>query len=139
MIRPVRRYAYWFLGVAVAVAWLTPATEAKEPNPIVQLAKKLAEPVDFPGLDDPKTTLGDALELLTQKYDLRFDVNEKAFQPGGLAGATARAPRLGGHDILLVVADDKAALGNKPDPAKKDTPPAKPPAARAARASSGAG
>ena len=60
MVRSVRRYAYWFLGVAVAVAWLTPPTEAKEPNPIVQLAKKLAEPVDFPGFDDPKTTLEEA-------------------------------------------------------------------------------
>ncbi len=35
--------------------------------------------VDFPGFDDPKLTLQDALEYLANRYDLAFDVDEKAF------------------------------------------------------------
>jgi hypothetical protein len=68
------------LAVVVAIVWLAPLAEAKDPHPIVQQAKKLAEPADFPGIDDPQVTLQEALELLTDKFGLRFDINEKAFQ-----------------------------------------------------------
>jgi hypothetical protein len=44
-----------------------------------RLADKLRETVDFGGFDDPKMTLQDALEYLTDRYDLSFDVDEKAF------------------------------------------------------------
>src|SRR5579872_6560033 len=101
MVRHVRRIAPLLLALAAAGIWLAPATEAKEPHPVVQLAKKLAEPVDFPGIDDPKTTLQEVLELLAQKNGVRFDINEKAFQAemGGLAGV--KAPRRGDPDLAL--------------------------------------
>ncbi len=127
MFRHVRRSASLLLAVVVAVIWLAPATEAKEPNPIVQLAKKLAEPVDFPALDDPKTTLQDVLDLLAQKDEVRFDVNEKAFQMEGVGqGAAAIAPLFNGNDLTLLVADDKRASSNKPVPGDKAAPPGKP-------------
>jgi hypothetical protein len=43
------------------------------------LADKLKETVNFDGFDDPKMTLQDALEYLMDRYDLSFDVDEKAF------------------------------------------------------------
>jgi hypothetical protein len=80
MARTIRRSATLFLA-AVAVAWLAPAAEAKEPNPIVQLAKKLAQPVDYPGIEaDPKMTLEEALDKLADAYGVKFDVNEAAFK-----------------------------------------------------------
>jgi hypothetical protein len=43
------------------------------------LADKLTETVNFDGFDDPKMTLQDALDYLTDRYDLSFDVDDKAF------------------------------------------------------------
>jgi hypothetical protein len=45
----------------------------------VQITDRLAERVEFCGFDDPKLTLQDALDYLTDRYDLSFDVDEKAF------------------------------------------------------------
>jgi tetratricopeptide (TPR) repeat protein len=45
-----------------------------------ELQKLLATPVHFEGLDDPKTTLLEALDALAKKYQVTFDVNEKAFK-----------------------------------------------------------
>src|SRR5262245_55346450 len=44
----------------------------------------LAREVDFPGFDDPKTTLQQALALFTERYGLTFRVNEAAFRKEGL-------------------------------------------------------
>jgi hypothetical protein len=46
----------------------------------IELQKLLSQPVKFPGLDDPKTTLSEALEALAKRYNLSFDINEKAFK-----------------------------------------------------------
>jgi len=137
MVRHVRRIAPLLLALAAAGVWLAPATEAKEPHPVVQLAKKLAEPVDFPGIDDPKATLQEVLEFLAQKNGVRFDINEKAFQAemGGLAGV--KAPRRGDPDLALVLADDKPAQPGKPGPADKPKPPSKAPAPPPAAANAG--
>jgi len=43
------------------------------------LLDKLPEAVNFPGIDDPRFTLQDALDYLAEFYDLSFDVDEKAF------------------------------------------------------------
>src|SRR5262249_61170171 len=43
------------------------------------LIDKLMEFVDFPGFDDPKMDLQSALDYLTDRYDLSFDVDDKAF------------------------------------------------------------
>ena len=63
-----------------AKAALAPAQASKaEPSP----AAKLAKHVDFPGMDDPKMTLGQALKSLTDKYGIPFDVQEPAFRAAG--------------------------------------------------------
>jgi hypothetical protein len=53
------------------------------PKRMLQLRDKLSETVDFGGFDDPKMTLQDALEYLTDRYDLSFDVLEPAFRAAG--------------------------------------------------------
>lgn len=119
MIRSIRRSTGVFLTLAVAVAYLTPTTEAKEPNPIVQLAKKLAQPVDFPGIDNPKT-LQEALDLLTKQSGVRFDVNELAFQleKGDALAAAGLASRRTGKQVYLVAAEDKQVPAKAAPPAK---------------------
>jgi hypothetical protein len=127
MIRHVHRFAAVLLALVVAVVWLASPAQAKEPHPVVQLAKKLAEPVDFPGIDDPKTTLQEVLALLSEKFGVRFDINDRAFQleMGGAAAAASAAPR-GRTDISLVATDDKPASPGKPGAADKPAPPGKP-------------
>jgi hypothetical protein len=55
---------------------LAPAADDKALPP----AAKLKETVKFDGFDDPKTTLGEALDKLADQYALQFDVNELAFK-----------------------------------------------------------
>jgi hypothetical protein len=44
-----------------------------------ELRKILSEPISFKGVDDPKTTLEEALDALGKTCNVTFDVNEKAF------------------------------------------------------------
>jgi hypothetical protein len=44
------------------------------------LIANLYRHVDFAGFDDPRMTLGEALDKLAKDYDLSFDVNEAAFK-----------------------------------------------------------
>jgi hypothetical protein len=53
----------------------SPNAKSKE-----SLTAKLLHRVDFPGIDDPKTTLDEVLADLAKKYDLSFLFNEKAFK-----------------------------------------------------------
>jgi tetratricopeptide (TPR) repeat protein len=46
----------------------------------VELQKLLSKPVQFEGIDDPKVTLSEALDNLAKRYNLSFDINEKAFK-----------------------------------------------------------
>jgi tetratricopeptide (TPR) repeat protein len=46
----------------------------------IELQQLLSKPVKFPGLDDPKITLSEALEVLAKRYNLSFDINDKAFK-----------------------------------------------------------
>jgi hypothetical protein len=55
---------------------------AKEPNPIVQLAKKMNQPVDFPGIDNAKTTLREALDTIAKRYDVGIDFADAALPAG---------------------------------------------------------
>jgi hypothetical protein len=41
--------------------------------------------VVFGGLDDPKTSLSEAVEMLSKVYNLSFDINEKALRNDGVA------------------------------------------------------
>jgi hypothetical protein len=125
MVRHVCRSACWVLCVAALVAWLAPVTRAQEAHPIVQLAKKMAQPVDFPGIGNAKLTLREALDMLTKQSGVRFDVNERAFRP--MDNAAGLDPPPGGTDVFLVAAQDKPAQANKPAAGEKPGQAAKPP------------
>ncbi len=79
------------LGLLVLAAALAPA---QKPPPAaapalkaVGLAERLEQPVTFSGFDDPKTTLGEAVDFL--KRWVPVEVNEAAFQQAGLNDAAA--------------------------------------------------
>jgi hypothetical protein len=74
------------LPVVAALTWSLAADKPQppsEPKPAAKAepspAERLARRLDFPGLSDPDTKLGDALDLLAKEAGLTFDVNEKAF------------------------------------------------------------
>src|SRR5262245_50032712 len=58
-----------------------PAADRKVPafGRTFEIRDTLAKTIDFAGLDDPKTTLQEALEQLGKIHRLTFDVNERAF------------------------------------------------------------
>jgi hypothetical protein len=45
----------------------------------LEIHDKLAKTIKFNGIDDPKTNLGEVLDMLAKQYDLTFTVNERAF------------------------------------------------------------
>ncbi|HEX5271997.1 MAG TPA: hypothetical protein VFW33_15980 [Gemmataceae bacterium] len=72
---------------AAALGWPLPAEKPSAkpaPAPAVKAepspAERLQRRVDFPGVEDPKATLRDALDLLARDSGLTFDVNEGAFR-----------------------------------------------------------
>jgi hypothetical protein len=77
------------LPLAVIAAALTWSAAADKPQPPSEakpadkagpsVAERLARRIDMPGIDDPDTTLGDALDKLAKASGLAFDVNDKAF------------------------------------------------------------
>lgn len=50
----------------------------------LELRKRLSDVVDFPGIEDARATLNDALDQLSKRYGLTFDINEQAFKMDGL-------------------------------------------------------
>jgi hypothetical protein len=85
-------FAVVFFG---SMAWVYSAQEGKkdtskeDKGPVaakkgavkpLSLSAKLAARINFDGFDDPKTTLQDALKNLSDKFDVRFDVEENAFK-----------------------------------------------------------
>jgi tetratricopeptide (TPR) repeat protein len=46
----------------------------------IELRQKLSEPVNYLGLEDARATLNDALDDLSRRYGLSFDINDKAFE-----------------------------------------------------------
>jgi hypothetical protein len=50
------------------------------PKRMLYLRDRLSDTVNFDGLDDPRTTLQDALEYLSDRFDVSFDVLEFAFK-----------------------------------------------------------
>jgi hypothetical protein len=70
---------------AAILSWPAPAQkpqpEAKPASPAEpSVADRLARRIDFGGMDDPETKLGDALAKLAKESGLAFDVNEAAFR-----------------------------------------------------------
>jgi tetratricopeptide (TPR) repeat protein len=53
---------------------------AEIPRKTIELRDTLSRVTKYDGLDDPKFTLQDALDQLSAKYGVQFDVNEKAFK-----------------------------------------------------------
>ncbi|HEV3237295.1 MAG TPA: sigma-70 family RNA polymerase sigma factor, partial [Gemmataceae bacterium] len=90
-----------------------PAAEEKEPVGIKQDSGKrtakmrdiLATEIKFEGATDPKQTLGEFLEELSDRYNLTFDVNENAFKYAQLTDVMstpiADKPLLKMNDIRL--------------------------------------
>jgi hypothetical protein len=66
------------VGLGV-LSWAAPVP--KQPPSMVQ---KMNQRVNFAGIDDPRTTLDEALEKLGKLYDVSFDINEQAFKMDGL-------------------------------------------------------
>jgi hypothetical protein len=77
-----RRVAGCSLVVVLALgagAWAAPAPAgAREKSN--ELADALNRTVKCGGFEDPKTTLIEALDILANRYDLPFDINETAFK-----------------------------------------------------------
>jgi hypothetical protein len=67
------------IGIALVLVALTGSQGPAQGPAAGQLIDKLAQRVEFGGFDDPKMTLQDALEYLCDRYDIQFDVDEKAF------------------------------------------------------------
>jgi type II secretory pathway component HofQ len=64
--------------VVLCLGLLTRAAPA--PQPATPITQKLARRLSFTGFDDPKTTLAEALDQLTNISDIPFTANERAFQ-----------------------------------------------------------
>jgi hypothetical protein len=65
------------------------------------VGEMLVTVIDFQGVDDPKTTLEEILDQLARRYNVCFDVNEKAFRAEGVKdvvrvefAATKRIPAM---------------------------------------------
>jgi hypothetical protein len=50
------------------------------PSKLFELRDTLNKPVDWAGIDDPKTTLIEALDQLAKVHRVTFDINERAFK-----------------------------------------------------------
>src|SRR3954468_5603840 len=71
------------LTVCAAVLFLGALPAAPAPEQVTPAAA-LSRTYDFPGVDDPKTTLGEVLEMLNKRCTVKIDVNEKAFKDDNL-------------------------------------------------------
>lgn len=75
----MHRHAFSGLLVALATAAGAEAAPAP-PERTDELIAALNKTVKFPGIEDPKATLIEALDQLAKMYDLSFNVNERAFR-----------------------------------------------------------
>jgi tetratricopeptide (TPR) repeat protein len=53
---------------------------ADMPTRGLELRQELSKVVKFDGIDDARATLSDALDLLSKRYNLSFDINDTAFK-----------------------------------------------------------
>src|SRR5262249_4915515 len=83
MIRKITRGRYdnWKDFSKDRIAKYSIATFGSDvPGRLFELRDKLNKTIDFKGNDDPKLTLIEMLNFLSERYDVSFDVNEKAFR-----------------------------------------------------------
>jgi hypothetical protein len=62
----------------------SPAPEKSLRERMRENQKKLNASIDFVGIEDPKTTLDEILKDLGKRYEIFFDINERAFEAEGL-------------------------------------------------------
>jgi hypothetical protein len=60
------------------------AQAEEQPNRAMKFVEQLEKVVTFRTIDDPKTTLADAITLLEGRYNLKISVNERAFKTDGV-------------------------------------------------------
>jgi hypothetical protein len=86
-LRPqaVARRAVAALLAAAVLAAGAPRAAAEPPRTAAQVKAALAEKVKFPGVDDPKTSIHEVVDLLTAQWDVPIKVNEEAFKAAGVA------------------------------------------------------
>lgn len=68
------------VAVCLFVGLATLISAAPAPAPVVSVPQKLAQRVKFDAIDDPKTTLDEALDKVGKLYDVAFDINDRAFK-----------------------------------------------------------
>jgi len=73
----------WLL-VGIALLTATAPVRAGESEAGREIRRRLSETINYPGLDDPRATLKDALDQDWKRYGLPFDINEKAFEIDGV-------------------------------------------------------
>ncbi len=67
---------------AAAPAQPNPNPPGRDPDAAARLRQQLSQDIDYGGLEDARATLSDALDQLSKRYNLAFDINEKAFEKG---------------------------------------------------------
>jgi hypothetical protein len=76
------------------IAWnLTPRLRASMLKSAAATRAKLAVRINFEGIANPKTSLGDALDLLQKQSGIPLEVNYGAFRDEGRRGRTQPAHR----------------------------------------------
>jgi hypothetical protein len=75
-----RRAVVWGLFVVLATAGGVGAAPEQPEERADQLLDALNRAGKYPGIEDPKATLIEALDQLARLYDLSFEVNERAFK-----------------------------------------------------------
>lgn len=80
------RSACLFVSIVLltAAASLSAGKSAGEIARGLELRRRLSDTVDFKGIEDARATLNDALDALSKRYNLTFDVNAEAFKEAGL-------------------------------------------------------
>ncbi len=71
--------------------------------------EKLMQNVNYPGLDDQRATLSDALDMLSKRFGIAFDINEKAFEMDQLKDV-ARTPIADGTPLPQMFASLETVL-----------------------------
>lgn len=69
--------------VALGIVSRAAPTPKQSPSP----ARKVSQRANFPGVDDARATLNDALDILSKLYEVSFDINDKAFALDGVMEA----------------------------------------------------
>ncbi|MGH7223034.1 MAG: hypothetical protein ACRELF_07390 [Gemmataceae bacterium] len=70
------------VGIVVGLAVLSSA--APPPKAPPSMIQKVNQRIDYAGVDDPRHTLNDALEMVGNRYGVSFDINDQAFKMDGL-------------------------------------------------------